>query len=75
MTLKAILHEEDGGYWAEVPALKGCYSQGKTIEETRRNITEAVQGYLETFEQEFLSHLKPSPDHGKQDPRVLEIVV
>ena len=75
MTLKAILHEEDGGYWAEVPALKGCYSQGKTIEEARLNITEAVQGYLETFEQEFLSNLKPSRNHEKQDPKLLEIVV
>jgi predicted RNase H-like HicB family nuclease len=47
MTFKAILHKEDGGYWAEVPALKGCYSQGKTVEELKANLTEAIQGYVE----------------------------
>lgn len=47
MTLKALIHTaEEGGYWAEVPALPGCVSQGETIEELRANIREAIEGWL-----------------------------
>ncbi len=46
MNIKVILHKEDGGYWAEVPALKGCVSQGDTIEEVTENIKEAIEGWL-----------------------------
>jgi predicted RNase H-like HicB family nuclease len=38
MKIKAIVHKvEEGGYWAEVPVLKGCYTQGETMEEIIRN--------------------------------------
>jgi predicted RNase H-like HicB family nuclease len=37
---------EEGGYWAEVPALPGCVSQGETVEELRANIREAIEGWL-----------------------------
>ena len=53
MTLKAIIHEaEDGGYWAEVPALPGCVSQGETVENVTANLKEAVEGWflVETLE-------------------------
>jgi predicted RNase H-like HicB family nuclease len=33
--------------FGEVPALPGCFSQGKTIEELKRNIAEAIEGWLE----------------------------
>jgi predicted RNase H-like HicB family nuclease len=47
VTLKALIHTaEEGGYWAEVPALPGCVSQGETIEELRANIREAIEGWL-----------------------------
>lgn len=47
MTVKAIVHaEESGGYWAEVPALPGCFTEGDTIEELERNIREAVEAWL-----------------------------
>lgn len=47
MNLKIIVHEAaEGGYWAEVPALPGCVSQGETIEELIANIREAVEGCL-----------------------------
>jgi len=42
-------HAEEGGYWAEVPVLPGCYSQGHTIEETMRNIKEAIATHLEAL--------------------------
>lgn len=41
--------EEDGGYHAFCPMLKGCHSQGDTFEETIENITEAIELYLESL--------------------------
>jgi predicted RNase H-like HicB family nuclease len=47
MKLKVIIHEaEEGGYWAEVPAILGCATQGETFEELLNNIYEAVDGCL-----------------------------
>ncbi len=47
MKLKVIVHEaEEGGYWAEVPAIPGCATQGETFEELLGNIYEAVEGCL-----------------------------
>jgi predicted RNase H-like HicB family nuclease len=47
MQIQAIIHKaEEGGYWAEVPALPGCVSQGESMEEVTRNIREAIQGCL-----------------------------
>ena len=45
-----VERDEDGYYVAEVPALPGCLSQGKTREEAIANITEAVEGWLEVME-------------------------
>jgi predicted RNase H-like HicB family nuclease len=65
MTVKAIVHaEESGGYWAEVPALPGCFTEGDTIEELERNIREAVEAWL----------LAGEPIEAGQD-RVLEVAV
>ena len=47
MKIKIIVHEaEEGGYWAEVPAIPGCVSQGETLEELDANIREAIVGCL-----------------------------
>ncbi len=47
MKLKVVIHEaEEGGYWAEVPAIPGCASQGETLDELLNNIHEAVEGCL-----------------------------
>ena len=47
MTLKVLIHSaEEGGYWAEVPALPGCVSQGETMDELRSNVREAIEGWL-----------------------------
>jgi hypothetical protein len=43
MTFKAVIHPEPaGGYWGEVPALPGCYSQGETVEELLANLRKAA---------------------------------
>ena len=47
MKLKVVVHEaQEGGYWAEVPAIPGCATQGETFEELLGNIYEAVEGCL-----------------------------
>ncbi len=47
MRLKAVVHEaEEGGFWAEVPAIPGCATQGDTFEELLENLHEAVEGCL-----------------------------
>lgn len=47
MDYTIILHPaEEGGYWAEVPALSGCFSQGETVEETLTHIKEAIESHL-----------------------------
>jgi predicted RNase H-like HicB family nuclease len=47
MKLKVIVHEaEEGGYWAEIPAIPGCATQGDTFDELLRNIYEAVEACL-----------------------------
>jgi predicted RNase H-like HicB family nuclease len=48
MTLRAIVHPADeGGFWAEVPALPGCATQAETMEELQANLREAVELWLE----------------------------
>lgn len=47
MKIKAIIHEaEEGGYWAEIPAIIGCATQGDTFPELLSNIYEAVEACL-----------------------------
>ena len=47
MKLKVIVHEaEEGGFWAEVPAIPGCATQGDTYEELMQNLHEAIEGCL-----------------------------
>jgi len=47
MKLKIIIHEAvEGGFWAEVPAIAGCATQGDTFEELLTNLYEAIEGCL-----------------------------
>jgi len=47
MKLKVVVHKaEEGGYWAEIPAIPGCATQGETFEELLSNIYEAVEACL-----------------------------
>ena len=48
--------QEEGGYTAYVPSLKGCISEGDTKEEALQNIKEAVELYLEADVDELLEH-------------------
>ena len=53
MQYSVVVREaEEGGYWIEVPALSGCYSQGETVEEALDNVKEAIELYLEALREE-----------------------
>jgi predicted RNase H-like HicB family nuclease len=67
MKIKVIVHEADeGGFWAEVPAIAGCATQGETFEELLKNLYEAVEGCLS------VDIAEPKP--GDKE-RVLEIAI
>jgi len=54
MKLKVVVHEaEEGGYWAEVPSIPGCATQGESFDELLTNIYEAVEGCLSVDVQEI----------------------
>jgi predicted RNase H-like HicB family nuclease len=47
MRIRVIVHKaEEGGFWAEVPSIPGCSTQGETMEEIETNIREAIEGCL-----------------------------
>ena len=47
MKIRIVVHEaEEGGFWAEVPAIPGCASQGDSMEELMQNLREAIEGCL-----------------------------
>jgi predicted RNase H-like HicB family nuclease len=47
MTIKIVVHAaEEGGFWAEVPAIPGCATQGESLDELLQNLREAVEGCL-----------------------------
>ena len=53
MEYSVVIHKaEEDGYWVEVAALQGCYSQGETLEETLDNVKEAIQLYVEVLSEE-----------------------
>jgi predicted RNase H-like HicB family nuclease len=67
MKLKVIVHgTEESGYWAEVPSLPGCATQGDTFEELLGNLYEAVEGCLS---------VDVIPPVTAPDARVIEIAV
>ncbi len=67
MKLRALIHAaEEGGYWAEVPALRGCITEGETWDEVILNLQEAIDGWLAVAD-ECLD--------GKDSSEVVEITV
>ena len=55
--LDIVFHETDeGGYWAEIPAMPGCITEGDTLEETKANIREAAEVWHATKLEWILTH-------------------
>ena len=64
MRYSVVVHTtEEGGFWVEVPALPGCYTQGESVEESLRNVREAIELYLEVLR-----------DEGRDVPKDAEVV-
>ncbi len=64
MEYSVIVHPaEEGGYWVDVPALPGCYSQGETVDEALVSVREAIGLYLEALR-----------DEGQDVPRDADVV-
>jgi len=70
MVVKVVVHDvpedEGGGYWAEVPALPGCRTQGDTWDELMANVREVVEGWMA---------LDTEPRDVTEGGRVLEVAV
>ncbi len=67
MNIKAIVHEaEEGGFWAEVPAIPGCATQGDSLDELLANLREAIEGCLS---------VDIAPMSTSDNPRIYEIAV
>ena len=67
MKIKVIVHEaEEGGFWAEVPSIIGCATQGETFEELLKNLYEAIEACLSVDIQDV---------HISKNDKVLEIAV
>ena len=67
MKLKAIIHKaHEGGFWAEVPSLPGCSTQGETIEELTENLRDAIALWLDVGEDEI---------EGQSTDQILELAV
>ena len=70
MKLKVIVHADpDGGYWAEVPALPSCVTQGETMAALRANLREAAAACIEVLQE------RVSPHPCAADTRVLEMAL
>lgn len=67
MKIRAIIHPvEEGGYWAEVPALPGCITEGETMDEVTANLKDAIEGWLDVAN---------SRDATESTDQVVEIAV
>jgi predicted RNase H-like HicB family nuclease len=68
MRLKVVVHDaKEGGYWAEVPAIPGCATEGETFEELLQNLYEAIEGCLSVD--------VGRPEPGDDNAHVLDIAV
>ena len=66
MKLNVRVSKDEAGYFfAEVPALPGCFSQGRSMEEAIKNVQEAIEGWLEVMEER----------QGRPGEELIEVVV
>jgi len=67
MKLKVIVHPaEEGGFWAEVPAILGCATQGEDMKELMENVQEAIEACLSVDVEEY---------ELNEDAQVLDVAV
>jgi len=65
MKIKAVIHPaEEGGYWAEVPALPGCITEGETIDEVMANLKDAIEGWIDVANSRQMAQSKEFTKDG-----------
>ena len=64
MTYAVVFEQADSNWSAYVPDLPGCITTGKSLEDTERNIREAIQGHIETLRQ-FGEPIPQPTSHAK----------
>jgi predicted RNase H-like HicB family nuclease len=65
MKLKVVIHEaEEGGFWAEVPSIPGCATQGEDFQDLLHNLYEAVEGCLS---------VDVSPSQNQEHSRIVDL--
>jgi predicted RNase H-like HicB family nuclease len=49
MKVTIVIEQDESGFYAFSPELRGCHTQGESFEEAEKNIREAIELYLETI--------------------------
>lgn len=62
---RPVIHRENGRYWAEIPAMPGCLTEGDTLDEVRANIVDAAKGWLESKLDWLMGRLPKAPAHRR----------
>jgi predicted RNase H-like HicB family nuclease len=76
MTFTVLVYDaEEGGFWAKVPELPGCVSQGETLEEVERNIRDAALAVLESMQDDGEELLRARRWELTISPEELEVPV
>ena len=69
MDYTILIHQaEEGGFWSEVPALPGCYSQGETIDETLKSTKEAIETHLLALKEDQVTAPRRGEPFHRQGP-------
>ncbi len=70
LTYRTIIKKDGKYYHGFVPSLPGCHTQGDTIEETKKNLKEAIEGYIESL----VKHNEPIPvEEGFESTETIEL--
>lgn len=70
LTYRTIIEKDGKYYHGFVPSLPGCHTQGDTIEETKKNLKEAIEGYIESL----IKHKEPIPiDEGFESTETVQL--
>jgi len=76
MKLKILIHQDEkSGYWAEVPSLPGCFTQGETMDDLLTNLYEAIDGYLKVKEEETMNLANARITGKDEHYKIFELVV
>lgn len=71
LTYRTVIKKDGKYYHGFVPSLRGCHTQGNTVEETRKNLKEAIEGWLESRIENGMTI--PEPDFGLESTEIVDL--